>query len=146
VTPFANADVAARFAAYPVPVRKKMLALRELIFRTAARTEGVGQIQETLKWGEPAYLTAQSGSGSTVRIDWKAKTPDQYAVYFNCKTNLVEQFRSLFPNDFEFEGNRALVLRLGQRAPKDSLAFCIGASLVYHSSKRVASGKAQSAA
>lgn len=120
-----------------------MLALRELIFDTAARVEGVGELQETLKWGEPAYLTAQSRSGCTVRIDWKPRTPQQYAVYFNCQTNLVDRFRTMFPNDFAFEGNRALVLELEQRVPEDALTYCIEASLVYHAAKKTASGKAK---
>jgi hypothetical protein len=134
--PFADAAVKAHFDSYPPHVRKKMLALRELIFVTASETEGVGELYETLKWGEPAYVTAQSKSGSTLRIDWKTKSPEQYALYFNCQTTLVEHFRMAFQNDFTFEGNRALVLRLDQRVPTQSLAACIEAALVYHSSKK----------
>lgn len=89
--PFENASVAAKFEACPPVVRRRLLALRELVFRTASSNPGVGEIEETLKWGEPAYVT-KSGAGSTVRIDWKAKTPEQYAMYFHCKTNLVESF------------------------------------------------------
>ena len=71
-----------------------------MILTTAATTQGVGELQETLKWGEPAYVTAETGSGSTIRIDWKKSEPDQYAMYFNCNTNLVATFRTLFPHDF----------------------------------------------
>jgi len=131
---FSSAEVAAKFDAYPPHVRLKLLALRELIFQTAARTEGAGEIEESLKWGEPAYVT-RSKSGSTVRIDWKKKHPDQYAMYFNCQTNLVDTFRILFPNDFKFEGNRALVFGLEDKLPKDSLAMCVAASLTYHLKK-----------
>ncbi|MEO7854733.1 MAG: DUF1801 domain-containing protein [Rubrivivax sp.] len=113
-----------------------MQVLRDLIFDTAARTAGVGDIEEALKWGEPAYLTAQSKSGSTVRIDWKASTPAQYVMYFNCRTGLVETFRQLFPNDFVFGGNRALVFELGARVPKNALALCVSAALTYHLDKR----------
>jgi hypothetical protein len=67
--PFTTPAVAAHFQSYPVTVRKKMFALRELIFSVAAETEGIGELEETLKWGEPAYLTAQAKSGSSVRID-----------------------------------------------------------------------------
>jgi hypothetical protein len=133
---FADPTVAAHFDSYPAAVRKKMLALRKLIFETAASTEGVGELQETLKWGEPAYVTAASRSGSTVRIDWKAKAPDQYAMYFHCQTGLIETFRAMFPNDFAYEGNRALVFKLGGRVPRDALAFCIEASLTYHLRRR----------
>jgi len=95
----------------------------------------VGVIEETLKWGEPAYVT-KNGSGSTVRIDWKAKDPGRYAMYFHCQTKLVSTFRSLFPEEFAFEGNRALVFELGARVPKRSLAFCVAASLTHHLNKR----------
>jgi hypothetical protein len=134
--PFVSAEVAAHFAAYPSAVRRKMLALRSLVFSTAARTPGVGELQETLKWGEPAYVTAATRSGTTVRMDWKSRYPGQYAMYFHCQTGLVESFRQLFPDDFEFEGNRALVLRLTDEAPMDALAVCIEAALTYHARKR----------
>ncbi len=134
--PFADSAVAAHFETYPSVARKKMLALRELIFVVAEDTDGVGEIQETLKWGEPAYVTASSKSGSTVRIDWKAKHPDQYAVYFNCNTGLVDTFRSLFSGAFRFEGNRAIVFALDEPVDQEALAFCIAASLTYHARKR----------
>jgi hypothetical protein len=135
--PFANAEVAAKFSAYPSHVRPKLLALRELIFRAATATARAGEIEETLKWGEPAYATTNQG-GSTVRMDWKARHPGQYAMYFNCQTDLVASFRALFPHDFKFEGNRALVFSLEDRVPKDALTICVVASLTYHLDKRSA--------
>ena len=74
-----------------------MLLLRELIFATAAATPGVGALEETLKWGEPAYLTSATRSGSTIRLAWKPARPEQYAMFFNCQTTLVDTFRTLFP-------------------------------------------------
>ena len=130
--PIQDAAVTAKFATYPAEARGKLLYLRHLILETAEELENVGPITETLKWGEPAYITSQSGSGSTIRIDWKAKTPDQYAMYFNCKTTLVDTFRTAFPNDFRFEGNRALVFTISDSIPEDSIKHCIGAALVYH--------------
>lgn len=132
MTPFTNPAVAQVFEAYPPHVRGKMLVLRELVLKIAASTPGVGPLEETLKWGEPAYLTRQSKSGSTVRMDWKAKRPEQYAMYFNCQTKLVETFKTLFPKDFQFEGNRAIVFKLADAVPMDSLAFCVAAALTYH--------------
>lgn len=104
--PFKNASVAAKFESYPPVVRRKLLALRGLVSRTARSHPEVAELEETLKWGEPAYVT-RNGAGSTVRMDWKAKDPNRYAMYFHCQTNLVESFRSMFPNDFKFDGNRA---------------------------------------
>jgi Domain of unknown function (DU1801) len=117
------------------------MALRELIFRTAAATDGVGKLEETLKWGEPAYLTSQSGSGSTIRIGWKASKPAEYALYFNCQTSLVETFRTLFPTGFRFEGRRAIVFTADEAVPADALAFCIAAALTYHRRRQTTSAR-----
>jgi hypothetical protein len=134
--PFTNPAVVRVFDAYPEHVRRAMLALRELIFDTAARTDGVDELEETLKWGEPAYLTAKSKSGTTVRIAWKEKQPERYALYVHCQTNLIDTFRTLFPHDFEFEGNRAIVFELGALLPRDTLSLCIAQALTYHLRKR----------
>jgi len=133
--PFANAAVASTFGSYPPAMRQKLLALRALIFDTAASTEGVGKLEETLKWGEPAYVTAETRSGSTIRIAWKQSSPAQYAIYFHCQTKLVDTFRTLFPNEFAFEGNRAIVFGEFDDVPTDSLSFCIAAALTYHRGK-----------
>lgn len=42
--------------------------MRRLIVATAAETSGVGPLTEMLKWGEPAYLTEATVSGSTIRL------------------------------------------------------------------------------
>ncbi|MCE9658409.1 MAG: DUF1801 domain-containing protein [Burkholderiales bacterium] len=132
---FQDPAVARAFEAYPSGIRSKLLALRELIFSTARSTQGVGELEETLKWGEPAYVTAQTRSGSTVRIGWKKATPHQYAVYFNCQTQLVDTFRTLFPGEFEFAGNRAIVFAESEPVPTESLSFCLAAALTYHRRK-----------
>lgn len=132
MSPILDQRVADKFASYPAGVRVKLLTIRALILETAAEDPTIGPLEETLKWGEPAYLTTQSGSGSTLRIDWKTKTPDQYALYFNCKTTLVQTFRTIFPGEFRFEGNRAIVFMIHEAVPMDALKFCIGAALTYH--------------
>src|SRR3982750_102276 len=87
--PVANSAsaVEAAFEAYPRPVKAKLLALRRLILDTAKATRGVGALEETLKWGQPSYLTPATKSGSTIRIDQVKPEPGQYAVYFHCQTN-----------------------------------------------------------
>jgi len=121
---------------YPPAIRRKLLAVRALILETAASTPGVGAIEETLKWGEPAYVTAASKSGSTIRIGWKKSDAGRYAIYFNCQTTLIETFRTLFPKELKFEGNRAIVFDESEPVPIETLAFCIGAALTYHHTKR----------
>ena len=123
--------VAAAFDGYPNDLRVELLRLRELIFEVAAETPGVGAIEETLRWGAPAYLTTNTKSGSTVRIAWKKSHPDQYSMYFICTTDLVETFRSMFPSDFRYEGNRAINFRAEETVPEDALRFCIAAALTH---------------
>ena len=136
--PFENTAVEKIINAYPLKMRRKVMALRESIFQVAATTEGVGEIEETLKWGEPAYVTTASKSGSTIRIAWKKSRPTQYAMYFHCQTNLVETFKTLFPSDFRFEGNRAIVFDESDLVLTDALRFCIAAALTYHQRKAAA--------
>ena len=128
----ADAAVARVFNSYPSSVRRRLLELRQLILHTAAATQGVGVIEETLKWGEPAYLTTQSKSGSTVRIAWKKSAPTQYAMYFNCQTTLVDAFKTMFPTAFKFAGNRALVFDEHADVPAEALRICIEMALTYH--------------
>src|SRR5580698_158555 len=97
-----NPAVEAVFSSYPKPVKAKLLALRRLIFDTAAATQGVGKLEETLKWGQPSYLTPESKSGSTIRIDRIKSSDSQYAIYFHCQTDLVETFRELYPTEFNY--------------------------------------------
>ena len=129
-----NPEVKLVFDNYPDSVRDKLLALRELVIETAREIDGLAKIEETLKWGEPSYLTK---SGSTIRIDWKAKTPDQYAMYFKCTSRLVETFRERFPHQFAFEGNRAIVFRLNDEIPVNELKYCIKVALTYHRVKHL---------
>jgi hypothetical protein len=133
---FSNPDVAAVFDSYPANMRQKLMVLRRLILETAVATEGVGQLEETLKWGEPSYLTPQTKSGSTVRIAWKKKSPEQYAIYFKCTTNLVETFREKYPATFNFGGNRSIIFEEDDEVPAEELSDCIAMALTYHLNKK----------
>ena len=115
------ANVAAVFAAFPERVRARLLEARGLIFETAAGVQGVGPLKETLKWGEPAYLTEATGSGSTIRLSWFRSADRQCAVLFNCRTALVDDFRSQFPDVFSYEKNRAILLRRRTAACRSAL-------------------------
>jgi hypothetical protein len=126
--------VAAVLDSYPKPVRSRLLALRWLILDTACKTEGVGRLEEALKWGQASYLTSESKSGSTVRID-RVKSADQVAVYFHCQTNLVGTFRELYP-ELSFGGNRAILLDADKKLPETELRHCVALALTYHLGKR----------
>ncbi|MBX2982521.1 MAG: DUF1801 domain-containing protein [Flavobacteriales bacterium] len=120
------------FANYPDHVREKMRQLRELVLETAKETPSISALEETLKWGEPSYLTKH---GSTLRMDWKERTPDQYAMYFKCTSRLVDTFRLVHGPAFTYEGKRAIVFQLDQKVPVRELKACIRAALTYHKVK-----------
>ncbi len=129
-----NPEVKAVFEAYPKKVKGKMEKLRQLVLETAEEVEEITTLEETLKWGEPSYLTKK---GSTLRMDWKQKSPDQYAMYFKCTSQLVPSFRTAFKDVFSFEKNRAIVFQLDDELPKTELKQCIKATLTYHNVKHL---------
>lgn len=136
---FHDARVMAVFKAWPPGVRGRLMTLRELVFDTAAKTDGVGPLEETLKWGQPSYLTAESGSGTTIRIDRLKNRDDGYAIYFHCQSGLVDTFRTIYPDTFTYEGNRAIVLAATDRLPVRALGHCIALALTHHARKKTGS-------
>lgn len=136
VSKIENPDVAAVFAAYPDETRAELLSLRQLILDTAAATEGVGTLEETLKWGQPSYLTSQTKSGSTIRIDQTKAGNGQYAMYVHCQTDLIETFKNLYPRVFTFEGKRAVLFDAENKVSSDALSHCIALALTYHLRKK----------
>lgn len=131
VTPaFDDPNVERVFAGFPEALRPGLLQLRELIFDVAAQTDGVGKIHETLKWGQPAYLTLETKSGSTIRLG----TPKQggLAIYVHCQTTILSDFQMLFPDDFAYEGNRAVHFTPDENLPLDRLRMLVKSALTYH--------------
>ncbi len=122
------------FDNYPKSVHDQLLHLRELILSAASEIEGLEKLEETLKWGEPSYL---SKYGSTVRIDWKEKNPEQFAIYFKCTSKLVPTFKTIYKDTFKFEGNRAIVFKLNDKIPEIELKHCISLALTYHKIKHL---------
>ena len=129
-----NEAVAKTFNSYSAASRDKLLLVRSLIIETHAELNLEGSLDETLKWGEPSYLTT---GGSTIRIAWKASKPKQYGVYFNCKTKLVDTCRELYSDTFVFEGNRAIILPIKGQLPLAEMKHCIQLALTYHSVKHM---------
>jgi hypothetical protein len=134
--PFGSPQVAAAFARYPKHLRPRLLRLRRLVLETATATEGVGALEETLKWGQPSYLPSVSRSGSTIRIDQVKSEASQYAIYFNCRTDLVARFRELYPDTFTFGGDRSIIFGAEHSVDESALRHCISLALTYHLPKR----------
>ncbi|MEE9326716.1 MAG: DUF1801 domain-containing protein [Cocleimonas sp.] len=119
---------------YPQEIQQNLMNIRSLIIETAQEDAEIGTIEETLKWGEISYLTAK---GSTIRLAWKASMPNQYGVYFNCKTKLVDTFKEIYRDTFKYETNRAIILSNKQEIPVKPLKHCLQLALTYHNIKHL---------
>lgn len=97
------------FNSYAVEYREPLLQIRKLIYETASKIPEVGELQESLKWGQPAYSPI--------------------------KTSLVSNFRTLFQNRLVFSDNRAIVLDTKIELPIDELFLCIEMATTYHLKK-----------
>jgi len=117
---------------YPKAAQKRLSIIRNLIFEIAA--ELGGEVEETLKWGEPACLVK---GGSTVRVAWKDSNPEVCTVFVNCKTQLVETYREIYPDVFEYEGKRAVHIPLKGRLARGPLRHCLTLAMTYHKVKHL---------
>jgi hypothetical protein len=79
-----------------------------------------------------------SNIGSTIRVEWKEKSPEQYGIYFNCNTTLVETVKEIYGDTFKYEGNRAIILSVEDTLPIKELSHCISMSLRYKKIKHLA--------
>ena len=133
--PFQNQKVEAVFESYSKGLQQKLLKLRDLIFETATDQKNIGSLDETLKWGQPSYLTSQTGSGTTIRIDQIKNAPDQYALYVHCQTSLMTDFKNYYADVLQFEGNRCIRFNINEDPPEDAVRHCIKLALTYHLNK-----------
>ena len=137
VSILSSSEVLTIIESYPAAIRERILILRQLIVETANVTEGVTELEETLKWGEPSFNVK---SGSPVRIDWKDSTPENYYVFVNCQTKLVDTFRELYSDVLQFQGNRAIILNLTEATDEKinhALKHCLALALTYQKVKHL---------
>ena len=123
-----------KFNNFPPSVKPKLDYLRLLILEVATEDDLIDEIEETLKWGEPSYLVHK---GSTLRINWSSKKPEQYAMYFKCTSKLVSTFREVYGDLFNYEDNRAIIFNFEDMVPKNELKQCIRVTLNYHRLKNL---------
>lgn len=128
-----ESNVKRKFESYPDNVKELFLMVRATILEVA-KIEGLGEVEETLKWNEPSFLVK---GGSAIRVDWKSKFPNQLSVYFNCKTSLVETFQEVFGSVFRYEGKREIVFSLSEEIPLTEFKSCISLSFRYHKVKNL---------
>ncbi|MBG1231224.1 DUF1801 domain-containing protein [Aestuariivirga litoralis] len=121
---------------YSKGVQARLKEVRALIVETARQTDGVGKLLEALRWGQFSFLTPETGSGSTIRIDGRRDDEGKLAIYFHCQSGLVNEFKQHYPKTFTFEGDRALVFDASLPLPRAELSHCIALALTHHLRKK----------
>jgi hypothetical protein len=122
-----------RISVYPQNVILKLKELRSLILETA-KDLSIPIIEETLKWNEPSFVVK---GGSTLRYDWKEKSPQHVNLYFKCTSKIIPSIKSYYGDKFEYENNRAIYFDLDNDIPIQETKKCISLALKYHSLKQL---------
>lgn len=120
-----------RISAWPDAAAQRFSELRYLILDAAAAAD-VGEITESLKWSEPAWRPARPRQGSTLRVSWSPKYPDQIGLFVDCKTTLADTMQDLYPSEFAYEANRALRLSLEIKPPAQAIDHLARLTFTYH--------------
>lgn len=137
ITHFSSREIESIFNSYSDNSRKQLLTIREIIFDVAKRDKDIKGVFEEVRWGQPSYITNQTKSGSTIRLGVFEK--DKIAVFFHCKTTLIERFRVIYGDKLEFSKNRAIIIDPKKKIScdvMDAISHCIQMSLRYNIDKQ----------
>ena len=126
--------VRSKFDAYPAGTRRYLLRLRTLIYRVAATEKDIGDIVETLKWGQPSYRPKRH-VGTTLRIDQHLGERD-VAIYFHCRSRLGDIFHERFHTQLNGLSHRHIQLCVNEPMPVGVLEECVLLAFTYHKRKR----------
>ena len=124
------------FEGYDQPVRERLFELRQLIIDEAGRHSEIGELRETLKWGQPSYMPVKPRVGTAIRIDCSRKHAGKIGFFFNCNSSLADDYRQQYPGVFEYEGRRAILIDVNSPVPEQPLRHCIALALTYHLNKK----------
>ena len=120
---------------YPDNARQVFMQVRQIMHQITAENPKIGPLSEVLKWGEPAFVTEASKSGSTIRMVWDPEAPEKMGLFFNCKTTLVENMRHIYRDKFEYEDNRGVFFALNEKIPVNAIAHICEMAMAYHLKK-----------
>ena len=126
----APAPVLARIADWPVPVCDVFWSCRA-VFQDAAKQADVGTLEESLKWGQPAWRPARPRTGSTLRLFWTPSRATVMQVFVDCKTDLAARMQTLYP-DLCNDGRRRLEINIADALPEQGLAHLAQMTFTYH--------------
>jgi hypothetical protein len=121
------------FAAYTGQAQTGMHHLRRLIFTTASAHPQIGRVVEDLRWGQPAYLTPDTGAACSLRIG--PRRDGGFALFVHCKTPLIADFLAGPGAGQRTEGTRAVLFQTMADIADDPITLLIAGALTYHQRK-----------
>jgi hypothetical protein len=126
-------DIEAVLNACSAAPRAGLVALRQLIFARAAELPTIGRVVEALRWGQPAYLTPETGAACGLRIGMAPG--GDFALFVHCKTGLIQSFAEGPGAGMRVQGTRAVLFRTADDVAAPALSMLIGQALTYHLAK-----------
>ena len=126
--------VQTRIAQWPPAAQQAFETLRGICHNTATHHQ-LGPLEESLKWGQPAWRPVKPNTGSTLRVMWEETTPDLLNLYVGCKTDLAARMREIYPDLPQNDDRRHIALRLSDPLPVEALSHLASMTLAYHQSK-----------
>lgn len=122
------------FDACTVQNRTGLLRLRSLIFACASDHPQIGSVVESLRWGQPAYLTPATGAACSLRIG--AQRDDGFGLFVHCKTDLIATFLAGPGAGQRSAGKRAILFRDVADIQAAPIGMLIAGALTYHQRRR----------
>lgn len=123
-------DVQAVYDACPPPVRHGLHQLRGLILAQADLMPQIGPVTESLRWGQPAFLTLDSGAACSLRIG--PVKGQGFGLFVHCQTGLIAAFAAGAGVGLRFGGTRAVLFDPSDRIDPAQISVLIGQALGYH--------------
>ncbi len=111
-------DLVHKFRSWPDRAAECAHSVRSIFVQTA-KDIGVNSLEESLKWGEPAWRPKKGGI--TLRVAWSTNAPEELGVFVDCKSDLCARMQSDFPRSFRYIAPRVMYIALDETIPEDAL-------------------------
>lgn len=128
---FKNKDITDIFEGFSSNIRRNLLRIRDIIYEEALSNSCVDELEESLKWGQPSYVS-KNKAGTPIRLGLEKKSPGTFGLYVNCSTNLIETVRHMYGDKLTYDGNRGVLLVENDPLPEEELRHIINLALTYH--------------
>ena len=119
---------------YTVELKDKFLYLKSLIYEQAALNPKIGEIEESLKWGQLSYVS-KNRSGTPIRLGIERKMPGYFGLYVNCSTTVINDAKHIYGDKFQYDGNRGLMFKSDDQLPEKEIRHIIDIILCHHINK-----------